>query len=128
LPVATQRLVTRSLPESEGEGDGDGDHEARHPEKSGDRCALATGELGGPGTVSCNRGRPLRSQLRGCLRQRGGRFSQLLTDHAPAGIVAGGTLSARTGGGFWLRGEEPVGYPNLRPATCSWSQVAGSPG
>jgi len=63
---------------AESEGDGDqqknGDHEARHPEKSGDRCALATGELGGPGTVSCNRG-ALRSQLRGCLRQRGGRFS-----------------------------------------------------
>ncbi len=35
------------------------------------------------------------------------------------GIVAGGTLSARTAGGFWLRGEEPVRYPNLRPAACS---------
>jgi len=35
------------------------------------------------------------------------------------GIVAGGTLSARTAGGFWLRGEEPVRRPNLRPAACS---------
>ena len=29
------------------------------------------------------------------------------------GIVAGGTLSARTAGGFWLRGEEPVRYLQL---------------
>lgn len=29
------------------------------------------------------------------------------------GIVAGGTLSARTAGGFWLRGEEPVRYVQL---------------
>lgn len=29
------------------------------------------------------------------------------------GIVAGGTLSARTSGGFWLRGEEPVRYLQL---------------
>ena len=46
----------------------------------------------------------------------------------PLGIVAGGTLSARTAGGFWLGGEEPVRCPNLRPVACSWSQVAGSPG
>jgi len=29
------------------------------------------------------------------------------------GIVAGGALSARTAGGFWLRGEEPVRYVQL---------------
>jgi len=29
------------------------------------------------------------------------------------GIVAGGTLSARTAGGLWLRGEEPVRYLQL---------------
>ncbi len=29
------------------------------------------------------------------------------------GIVAGGTLSARTSGGFWVRGEEPVRYLQL---------------
>lgn len=29
------------------------------------------------------------------------------------GIVAGGTLSAHTAGGFWLRGEEPVRYVQL---------------
>lgn len=29
------------------------------------------------------------------------------------GIVAGGTLSARMAGGFWLRGEEPVRYLQL---------------
>ncbi len=29
------------------------------------------------------------------------------------GIVAGGALSARTAGGFWLRGEEPVRYLQL---------------
>ena len=29
------------------------------------------------------------------------------------GVVAGGTLSARTAGGFWLRGEEPVRYVQL---------------
>lgn len=29
------------------------------------------------------------------------------------GIVAGGTLSARTSGGLWLRGEEPVRYLQL---------------
>ena len=29
------------------------------------------------------------------------------------GIVAGGTLSARTAGGFWLRGEAPVRYLQL---------------
>lgn len=29
------------------------------------------------------------------------------------GIVAGGSLSSRTGGGFWLRGEEPVRYVQL---------------
>ena len=29
------------------------------------------------------------------------------------GIVAGGNLSARTAGGFWLRGEEPVRYVQL---------------
>jgi hypothetical protein len=29
------------------------------------------------------------------------------------GIVAGGTLSARTAGGFWLRGEGPVRYLQL---------------
>ncbi len=37
----------------------------------------------------------------------------------PLGIAAGGTLSARTAGGFWLGGEEPVRCPNLRPVTCS---------
>ncbi|GAA4689317.1 YeeE/YedE thiosulfate transporter family protein [Nocardioides nanhaiensis] len=29
------------------------------------------------------------------------------------GIVAGGTLAARTAGGFWVRGEEPVRYVQL---------------
>lgn len=29
------------------------------------------------------------------------------------GIVAGGSLSARTAGGFWIRGEEPVRYLQL---------------
>lgn len=29
------------------------------------------------------------------------------------GVVAGGALSARTAGGFWLRGEEPVRYAQL---------------
>jgi len=29
------------------------------------------------------------------------------------GIVAGGTLSARTAGGLWLRGEQPVRYLQL---------------
>lgn len=29
------------------------------------------------------------------------------------GIVAGGTLAARTAGGFWVRGEEPVRYLQL---------------
>jgi len=29
------------------------------------------------------------------------------------GIVAGGTMAARTAGGFWLRGEEPVRYVQL---------------
>lgn len=29
------------------------------------------------------------------------------------GIVAGGTLAARTAGGFWLRGEDPVRYLQL---------------
>ena len=42
--------MTRSLPESEGDGDQqkNGDHEARHPEKSGDRCAVASVADGSP--------------------------------------------------------------------------------
>ena len=44
------------------------------------------------------------------------------------GIVAGGTLSARTAGGLWLRGEQPSAICNSRPVACSWAQEAGSPG